>query len=97
MINNVNRTFTTTPLLVIYGHLLNIFVLVDILAEGESATFGFLSLANAGIAKLVDQMHPLLYPQMIGLDEQIFYSHNRNDEPSETEHAEMRFNLNLLL
>ena len=30
---------------------------------------------------------------MIGLDEQIFYSHNRNDEPSETEHAEMRFNL----
>jgi len=34
---------------------------------------------------------------MIGLDEQIFYSHNRNDEPSETEHAEMRFNLNLLL
>ena len=35
MINNVNRTFTTTPLLVISGHLLNIFVLVDILAEGE--------------------------------------------------------------
>ena len=39
MINNVNRTFTTTPLLVISGHLLNIFVLVDILAEGESATY----------------------------------------------------------
>ena len=35
MINNVNRTFTTTPLLIISGHLLNIFVLVDILAEGE--------------------------------------------------------------
>ena len=35
MINNVNRTFTTTPLLVISGHLLNIFVLVDILADGE--------------------------------------------------------------
>ena len=35
MINNVNRTFTTTPLLVISGHLLNIFVLVDILAEGK--------------------------------------------------------------
>ena len=35
MINNVNRTFTTTPLLVISEHLLNIFVLVDILAEGE--------------------------------------------------------------
>ena len=35
MINNVNRTFTTTPLLVISGHLLNIFVLVNILAEGE--------------------------------------------------------------
>ena len=35
MINNVNRTFTTTPLLVISGHLLNIFVLVDILAEGD--------------------------------------------------------------
>ena len=34
MINNVNRTFTTTPLLVISGHLLNIYVLVDILAEG---------------------------------------------------------------
>ena len=38
MINNVNRTFTITPLLVISGHLLNIFVLVDILAEGESFT-----------------------------------------------------------
>ena len=35
MINNVNRTFTTTPLLVISRHLLNVFVLVDILAEGE--------------------------------------------------------------
>ncbi|SVC26163.1 uncharacterized protein METZ01_LOCUS279017 [marine metagenome] len=35
MINNVNRTFTTTPLLVISGHLLNIFVMVYILAEGE--------------------------------------------------------------
>ena len=66
-------------------------------AEGESATFSLLSLANASIEKCVDQIYPLLYPQMIGLDEQIFYSHNRNDEPSETEHAEMRFNLNLLL
>ncbi len=35
MINNVNRIFTATSLLVISGHLLNIFVLVDILAEGE--------------------------------------------------------------
>jgi len=35
MINNVNRTFTTTPILVTYGHLLNIFVMVYILAEGE--------------------------------------------------------------
>ena len=35
MINNVNRTFTTTPLLVISEHLLNIFVLIDILAEGK--------------------------------------------------------------
>jgi len=36
-------------------------------AEGESATFDLLSLANAGIAKCVDQIYPLLYPQMIGL------------------------------
>ena len=35
--------------------------------EGESATFDLLSLANAGIAKCVDQIYPLLYPQMIGL------------------------------
>ena len=35
MISNVNRTFTTTPFLVVSGHLLKIFVLVDILAEGE--------------------------------------------------------------
>ena len=35
MINNVNRTFTITPLLVISVHLLNIIVLVDIPAEGE--------------------------------------------------------------
>ena len=66
-------------------------------AEGESATFDLLTLANAGIAKCVDQIYPLLYPQMIGLDELIFYSHTRNDEPSENKHAEMRFNLNLLL
>ena len=33
-------------------------------AEGESATFGYLSLANAGIAKCVDQIYPLLYPQI---------------------------------
>ena len=35
MINNVNRTFTITPLLVISGHLLNTLALVDILVEGE--------------------------------------------------------------
>jgi len=32
------------------------------MAEGESATFDFLSLVNAGIAKCVDQIYPLLYP-----------------------------------
>ena len=73
MINNVNRTFTTTPLLVISGHLLNIFVLVDILAVGESATFGFLSLAITSITKFVIQIYPHLYPQMISLDSLIFY------------------------
>ena len=67
MINNVNRTFTTTPLLVISGHLLNIFVLVDILAEGESATFGRFSLGNASVAKFTTQIYHLLYPQMIDL------------------------------
>ena len=36
-------------------------------AEGESATFDLSSLANAGIAKCVEQIYPLLYPQMIGL------------------------------
>ena len=36
-------------------------------AQGESATFCLLSLANAGIAKCVYQIYPLLYPQMIGL------------------------------
>jgi len=40
------------------------------------------------ISKLSHFYHQI-YHQMIGLDEQIFYSHNRNDEPSETEHAEM--------
>ena len=35
MISNVNRTFTTTPLLVISEHLLNIFVLVEILTDGD--------------------------------------------------------------
>ena len=30
-------------------------------------------LANAGIAKCVDQIYPLLYPQMIGLGGQIPY------------------------
>ncbi|SVA69585.1 uncharacterized protein METZ01_LOCUS122439, partial [marine metagenome] len=35
--------------------------------EGESATLLILFLANAGIAKCVDQIYPLLYPQMIGL------------------------------
>jgi len=34
-------------------------------AERESATFDLLSLANAGIAKCVDQIYPLLYPQII--------------------------------
>ena len=42
-------------------------------AEGESATFGFLSLANASIAKFIVKMYHLLYHQMIGLDELIFY------------------------
>ena len=42
-------------------------------AEGESATFNLLSLANANIAKCVHQIYPLLYPQMIGLGELIFY------------------------
>jgi|GEM_PF-1573773 len=37
------------------------------MAEGESATLGLLTLANAGISKCVDQIYPLLYPQMIGL------------------------------
>ena len=37
------------------------------MAEGESGTFDILSLANTGIAKCVDQIYPLLYPQMIGL------------------------------
>ena len=36
-------------------------------AEGESATFDLSTLANTGIAKCVDQIYPLLYPQMIGL------------------------------
>ena len=57
-------------------------------AEGESATFGFLSFANASIAIFIVKMCHLLYPKMIGLDELIFYSHNINGEPSETEHAE---------
>ena len=35
MINNVNKTFTTTLLLVISGQFLNIFELVVILAEWE--------------------------------------------------------------
>ena len=34
------------------------------MAERESATFDILSLANAGIAKCVDQIYPLLYPQI---------------------------------
>jgi len=36
-------------------------------AEGEFATFNLLLHANASIAKCVDQIYPLLYPQMIGL------------------------------
>jgi len=36
------------------------------MAERESATFDILSLANAGIAKCVDQIYPILYPQIIG-------------------------------
>ena len=36
-------------------------------AEGESATFNLLSLANANIAKCVDQIYPLLHPQMFAL------------------------------
>ena len=38
--------------------------LFEEVAEGESATFDLLSLANAGIAKCVDQIYPLLYPQI---------------------------------
>ena len=34
------------------------------MAERESATFDLLSIANAGIAKCVDQIYPLLYPQI---------------------------------
>ena len=35
MINNVNTIFTTTPLLLISGDFLNIFVLVEILTDGD--------------------------------------------------------------
>ena len=41
-------------------------------AEGESATLLILFLANADIAKCVDQIYPLLYHQMIGLGGMIF-------------------------
>ena len=42
------------------------------MAERESATFDILSHANASIAKCVDQIYPLLYPQMICLGNLIF-------------------------
>jgi len=35
--------------------------------DGKSATFGFLSLSNASIAKFIVKMYHLLYHQMIGL------------------------------
>ena len=35
------------------------------MAERESATFDLLSIANAGIAKCVDQIFPHLYLQVI--------------------------------
>ena len=35
-------------------------VVGNFLAEGELATFGYLSLANAGIAKFIIQIYPLL-------------------------------------
>ena len=41
-------------------------------AEGESATFYLLPLANSCISKYVDQIYPLLYHQMIGLCGLIF-------------------------
>ena len=34
---------------------------------GESTTFDLSTLANTGIAKCVDQIYPLLYPQMFVL------------------------------
>ena len=42
-------------------------------AEGESATFRLLTLANASIVIFIVKMYHLLYHQMIGLDELIFY------------------------
>ena len=41
---------------------MNIAIIVDVLAEGEG--FDLLALANAGISKCVDQIYPLLYPQI---------------------------------
>ena len=43
------------------------------MAEGESATLCLWSLANPSIAKFIVKMYHLLYHQMIGLDELIFY------------------------
>ena len=42
-------------------------------AEGESATLCLWSLANPSIAKFIVKMYHLLYHQIIGLDELIFY------------------------
>jgi len=42
-------------------------------AEGESATFRLLTLAKASIVIFIVKMYHLLYHQMIGLDELIFY------------------------
>ena len=39
-------------------------IIIKMIEERESATFDLLSLANAGIAKCVDQIYPLLYPQI---------------------------------
>ena len=43
-------------------------------AQGESATFDLLFLANAGIAKCADQIYPLLYDQMIGSTTGVTYT-----------------------
>ena len=46
---------------------MNIALIVYVLAEGESATFNLLSLANANIAKCVDQIYPPFVPPNVRL------------------------------